>query len=46
LTRKFGPIPSAIEAQVQALAQLEALVEALLDFAKAGDLERWLLGNL
>jgi predicted transposase YdaD len=47
LTRKFGLIPSDIEAQVQALAlpQLESLGEALLDFAQLGDLTAWLEGD-
>jgi hypothetical protein len=44
LTRRLGTLPANVEAQVQALAlpQLEALGEALLDFAEAGDLTRWL----
>jgi predicted transposase YdaD len=47
LTRRVGTLPANVEAQVQALAlpQLEALGEALLDFAEAGDLERWLRGQ-
>jgi hypothetical protein len=47
LTRRVGTLPTTIEAQVQALAlpQLEALGEALLDFAEAGDLVGWLRGN-
>jgi Domain of unknown function (DUF4351) len=42
-----GTLPAKVEAQVQALAlpQLEALGEALLDFAEAGDLQQWLRGN-
>jgi predicted transposase/invertase (TIGR01784 family) len=44
LTRKFGPLPTSVEAQVQALAlpQLEALGEALLDFAALADVTAWL----
>jgi predicted transposase YdaD len=44
LARRVGTLPAGVEAQVQALElpQLEALGEALLDFAEAGDLERWL----
>ena len=44
LARRVGTLPTTAEAQVQALAlpELEALGEALLDFAEAGDLERWL----
>jgi predicted transposase YdaD len=47
LTRKFGTLPASVEAQVQTLAllQLEALGEALLDFAELGDLSAWLRGN-
>ena len=47
LARRVGTLPATVEAQVQALAlhQLEALGEALLDFAKAGDLSEWLRGN-
>ncbi len=43
LTRRLGTLPTGVEAQVQALElqQLEGLSEALLDFAEAGDLERW-----
>jgi predicted transposase/invertase (TIGR01784 family) len=44
LTRRLGTLPTSIEAQVQALAlpQLEALGEALLDFAQLSDLTDWL----
>jgi hypothetical protein len=44
LIHRVGTLPANVEAQVQALAlpQLEALGEALSDFAEAGDLERWL----
>jgi Domain of unknown function (DUF4351) len=44
LIRKLGPLPTSVEAQVQALAlpQLEALGEALLDFAQLSDLTDWL----
>jgi predicted transposase YdaD len=47
LTRKFGPLPTSIEAQVQALAlpQLEVLGEALLDFTGVDDLVRWFDSN-
>jgi predicted transposase/invertase (TIGR01784 family) len=47
LTRRVGTLPANVEAQVQALAlqQLEALGEALLDFAEAGDLSGWLRGQ-
>jgi predicted transposase YdaD len=44
LARRVGTLPTSIEAQVQALAlpQLEALGEALLDFAQLSDLTNWL----
>jgi predicted transposase/invertase (TIGR01784 family) len=44
LNRRFGSLPSTIEAQVQALTlpQIEALGEALLDFAQLSDLTAWL----
>ncbi|MDB9526992.1 Rpn family recombination-promoting nuclease/putative transposase [Oscillatoria sp. CS-180] len=44
LTRKLGPLPDSLQAQVKALSleQLEALGEALFDFAEASDLEGWL----
>jgi len=44
LTRKLGPLPDSLQAQVNALSleQLEALGEALFDFAEASDLETWL----
>jgi predicted transposase YdaD len=47
LTRRLGTLPTSVEAQVQALAlpQLEALGEALLDFAQLPDLTNWLQGN-
>jgi predicted transposase/invertase (TIGR01784 family) len=47
LTRRVGTLPATVEAQVQALAlpQLEALGEALLDFAVLDDLVGWLQGN-
>jgi hypothetical protein len=47
LARRVGPLPTSVEAQVQALAlpQLEALGEALLDFAQLSDLTDWLQGN-
>lgn len=48
LARRVGTLPAKIEAQVQALTlpQLEALGEALLDFASAEDLTGWLQQNL
>jgi predicted transposase/invertase (TIGR01784 family) len=47
LSRRVGTLPTTVEAQVQALAlpQLEALGEALLDFAGLDDLVRWLQGQ-
>lgn len=44
LTRRFGDIPSDLQAQIQALSlpQLEELGEALLDFTIIADLEHWL----
>ena len=44
LTRRVGQLPEAILAQVNELPieQLEALGEALLDFADLSDLEAWL----
>ena len=44
LTRRLGTLPTTAEAQVQALAlpELEALGEALLDFAALDDLTEWL----
>ena len=44
LTRRFGPIPAELEAQIQCLSvpQLEALGEALLDFSTVSDLTAWL----
>jgi predicted transposase YdaD len=44
LARRVGTLPTRVEAQVQALAlpQLEALGEALLDFAQLSDLTDWL----
>ena len=46
LTCRLGTLPPSIEAQVQALelSQIEALGEALLDFAKLSDLTDWLQG--
>jgi predicted transposase/invertase (TIGR01784 family) len=48
LARRVGTLPADVEAQVQALTlqQLEALGEALLDFASAQDLSVWLQRNL
>jgi hypothetical protein len=47
LARRVGTLPANVEVQVHALAlqQLEALGEALLDFAEAGDLSEWLRVN-
>jgi hypothetical protein len=47
LQRRFGPLPPAQQAQIQALplAQLEALAEALLDFQGPADLAAWLRGE-
>jgi predicted transposase/invertase (TIGR01784 family) len=47
LTRRIGDVAPEMRSQVQALSltQLESLGEALLDFAEAGDLERWLREN-
>jgi predicted transposase YdaD len=47
LARRVGTLPTSVEAQIQALAlpQLEALGEALLDFAQLSDLTDWLQGN-
>jgi predicted transposase/invertase (TIGR01784 family) len=47
LARRVGTLPANVEAQVQALelAQLEALGEALLDFARLDDLVGWLRGQ-
>jgi predicted transposase YdaD len=47
LNRRIGAIDPRIQAQIQALpiAQLEALSEALLDFADSADLTVWLQGN-
>jgi Domain of unknown function (DUF4351) len=47
LAHRFGMLPASVEAQVQALdlPKLEALGEALLDFAQMSDLTDWLQGN-
>ena len=47
LTRKLGTLPTSVEARVEALdlSQLEALGEALLDFAQWSDLTDWLQVN-
>ena len=47
LARRVGTLPASVAAQVQALElpQLEALGEALLDFAQLSDLTDWLQGN-
>ncbi|MGA7951880.1 MAG: Rpn family recombination-promoting nuclease/putative transposase [Gloeobacterales cyanobacterium] len=47
LARRVGTLPASVAAQVQALElpQLEALGEALLDFAQLSDLTDWLDDN-
>jgi predicted transposase YdaD len=47
LTRRVGTIPPEAQAQIEVLSleQLEALGEALLDFAGADDLRAWLQGH-
>ena len=47
LARRVGTLPASVAAQVQALElpQLEALGEALLDFAQLSDLTDWLNDN-
>lgn len=47
LARRIGDVTPEVRSQVQALslAQLESLGEALLDFAEAEDLVRWLQDN-
>jgi predicted transposase YdaD len=47
LARRVGTLPTSVAAQVQALElpQLEALGEALLDFAQLSDLTDWLNDN-
>ena len=44
LSRRCGPLSAATTARIQAmpLQQLEALADALLDFADADDLASWL----
>ena len=44
LRRRIGPVPQAQQTRIAALPieQLEALGEALLDFADLADLNRWL----
>jgi predicted DNA-binding ribbon-helix-helix protein len=44
LTRKLGVIPTDMRSQIETLSveQLEALGEALLDFAAIADLTTWL----
>jgi predicted transposase YdaD len=44
LTRRFGELPNALQAQVQQLplVQLETLGKMLLDFQSLTDLEAWL----
>jgi hypothetical protein len=45
LTRRVGELPEFVRPQIEtlSLAQLEALGEALLDFANLSDLEAWLV---
>jgi predicted transposase YdaD len=47
LMRRVGVLPAHVEAQVQSLdlQKLEALGEALLDFAQLRDLTDWLTSN-
>jgi len=44
LNRRFGELEPSLTEQIQALdvSELEALAEALLDFATVADLECWL----
>jgi len=44
LQRRIGPVPPALQTRIAALPieQLEALGEALLDFADLADLDSWL----
>ena len=44
LNRRFGELDSNLVEQIQSLkvSELEALAEALLDFATVADLESWL----
>jgi hypothetical protein len=47
LRKKIGGLSIDLEAQVRslALAQVEELGEALLDFTQVGDLSQWLQSN-
>ena len=47
LTRKVGPLPDDVTAQIRALTseQLLALAESLLDFTTPDDLTAWLAAN-
>lgn len=47
LTRRLAEVPEPIKTKINALSinQLEALGEALLDFANLSDLETWLVGQ-
>lgn len=47
LTRRIGKVPKKLSTRIQdlSLVKLESLGEALLDFVKVGDLERWLEEN-
>jgi len=44
LTRRFGELPNTVQQQLQqlAIADLDALGEALLDFSSLDDVETWL----
>lgn len=44
LTRRVGEVPEPLRKQIDtlAIAQLESLGEALLDFTNLSDLENWL----
>lgn len=45
LTRRVGQLPDPVRSHIEslAIAQLEALSEALLDFSNLFDLEAWLM---
>ena len=45
LARRVGKLPEGVRSQVErfSLNEIEALGEALLDFANLSDLERWLM---
>ncbi|AFY62203.1 Rpn family recombination-promoting nuclease/putative transposase [Synechococcus sp. PCC 6312] len=44
LKRRFGPIPTTLESQIQSLsqAQLESLAEAIFDFNALADVQAWI----